>query len=168
MPGLATASKSRSAGACPGAQSTPSDEASRALAADAIVCLVNRERASHALGKLRTSSLLGSAATDHSSDMVAMRFFSHTGSSGSSMRQRIAQTGYLRNANYAAIGETLAWGSGSYSTPSQIVASFLASPEHRQTMLDRRFRDVGVGLVLGAPASNVTSGATATLDFGRR
>ena len=100
--------------------------------------------------------------------MVARNFFSHTGSSGSSMRQRVARTGYLRNANYAAVGETLAWGAGPYATPAQIVASFLSSALHRRTMFDRRFRDVGVGLVLGAPESDVAGGATATLDFGRR
>ena len=52
--------------------------------------------------------------------------------------------------------------------PREIVSSFLRSPEHRRTMLDKRFRDVGVGLVLGSPEYGVDDATTATLNFGRR
>jgi uncharacterized protein YkwD len=117
---------------------------------------------------LRESSLLDAAAGRHSLDMVAGKFFSHAGSDGSSLRQRVARTGYLRGASSALVGETLAWGSGTYATPAQIVSAFLESPQHRRTMLDRRFRDVGVGLALGAPEPGISGAATATLDFGRR
>jgi uncharacterized protein YkwD len=155
-------------GECAGARSIPIDDATRALAGEALACLVNRERTSRGIPALRTSSLLTSAATRHSGDMVARGFFSHTGSSGSSTRLRIARTGYLRRSRTAVVGETLAWASGPFATPAEILGSFLESPEHRRTMLDRRFRDVGIGLVLGAPEPDVGAAMTATLDFGRR
>jgi uncharacterized protein YkwD len=170
VPGAAAAGKGKGkdASACAGAALTPRDEPGRALASDAVLCLVNRERTSRGLGALRPSALLAAAATGHSADMVASKYVSHTGSNGSVVRQRIAQTGYLRSANGALFGETIAWGAGPYATPAQLVASFLASPEHRRTMLDKRFREVGVGLVLGVPIPNANGGDTATLDFGRR
>jgi uncharacterized protein YkwD len=168
MPGIATASTKKSASGCAGGDTTPVDDASLALAGDAVVCLVNRERTARGLVALRASNLLRKAAAGHSDDMVANKFFSHAGSTGSSVRQRIARTGYLRGAGAAIVGETLAWGSGPYGTPATMVAMFLASPEHRRTLLTRGFREVGAGLVLGSPEAGISRACTATLDFGRR
>ncbi len=44
----------------------------------------------------------------------------------------------------------------------------MASRVHRGILLDRRNRDVGIGLVLGAPTLNIPGGATLTLVFARR
>lgn len=168
VPGMAHAKASRAASICPGAGTVPVDEASRVQASAALVCVVNRERARRGRAPLGESGLLGSAAAGHSADMVARKFFSHTGSNGSSLRQRVARTGYTRGRSAAYVGEALAWAFGSYAAPAQIVSSFLASAEHRRTLLDRRFRDVGIGLVLGSPERGLPGGATATLTFGRR
>ena len=46
--------------------------------------------------------------------------------------------------------------------------AWLASPEHRAIILDRRFRDVGVGVTLGLTDGSGGLGATAVLDFGFR
>jgi len=168
VPGIATADSNNNSGACAGAQSAPVDAASLEQAREALTCLVNRERTSRGLSALRPSSALAGAAIKHSDDMVAKKRFSHTGSDGSSLRTRLARAGYLRRSRAATIGETLAWGVGPYATPAQILESFLESPEHRRTLLFRRFREVGVGLVLGSPEKGLDSGVTATLDFGRR
>lgn len=168
VPAVATADSSSATGTCAGAQSTPVDAASLEQARQALACLVNRERTSRGLSALRPSAKLAGAAIGHSDDMVAKKRFSHTGSDGSSLRKRLARAGYLRRSRAATIGETLAWGVGPYATPAQILESFLASPQHRRTLLYRRFREVGVGLVLGSPEKGLDSGVTATLDFGRR
>jgi uncharacterized protein YkwD len=154
---------------CPGDGSIPVDEATRKLAGQAVLCLLNRERDAHAAPAVRASRRLTIAAVGHSRDMVAGRFFSHASADGESPRQRVRRAGYTRSSKDAVIGETLAWGAGSFATPAQLFASLMADRAHRQTLLDRRFRDVGVGMRLGAPVANVDGlAATLTLDFGRR
>jgi uncharacterized protein YkwD len=98
--------------------------------------------------------------------MVSAKFFSHASRNGDSAKRRVTRMGYGRNA---LVGETIAWGSGPFATPAQLVGAFLASAEHRQIMLDRRYRDLGVGIALGAPRPGVPGYATTlTLDFGHR
>jgi uncharacterized protein YkwD len=170
VPGQAAARQTgRQAGGCAGARAIPIDAASLERASAALACLVNRERTSRGIAGLRPSGLLAAAARNHSDDMAANDFFSHTGSDGSSVARRIVATGYPGGrAGARFLGETLAWGAGPYATPAQLVASLRRSPQHRRTMLDRHFRDVGVGLVLGSPLDGMQGGTTATLDFGRR
>ena len=145
------------------------DEASRQRASETLLCLVNRERKLRHKPALRGSAQLATAATEHSADMVAGKFFSHTSPTAGSLFDRVARAGYMSSGGSATVGETLAWGAGSYATPAQMVVSFLESPVHRKTMLDKRFREVGIGLVLGAPVPGVAmAAATATMDFGRR
>ena len=64
------------------------------------------------------------------------------------------------------MGETIAWGSGGRATPASIVRSWLNSPGHRAILLDGRYKDLGVGIALGAPGHG--DGATFTGDFGAR
>ena len=46
--------------------------------------------------------------------------------------------------------------------------AWLASPGHRAIILDRRFRDVGIGVTPGLTDGSAGLGATAVLDFGFR
>jgi uncharacterized protein YkwD len=167
VPGGATAAKkNRPADECAAAGSVAVDEATREQAIDAVLCLVNRERATRGVGAVRASSPLESAAVGHSDAMVSAKFFSHASRNGDSAQRRVARTGYGRNP---LVGETIAWGSGPFATPAQLVGSFLSSTKHRRIMLDRRYRDVGIGIALGAPRAAVPGDATTvTLDFGHR
>lgn len=168
----AQASKTKAraaASSCPGDGLVPVDEVTRQQAGQAVICLVNRQRAAYGAPAVRASQLLATAATGHSADMVAAGFFSHSSARGESLRQRVQRTGYIRRSKYTLIGETLAWGAGSFAAPGELLAAFMESRVHRQTLLDRRFRDIGVGMKLGAPMPNVAGpAATLTLDFGRR
>lgn len=164
-----TKARSAAASSCPGDDVMPVDEDTRQRAGQAVLCLVNRARAAHGTPAVRASQPLATAAESHSADMVAAGFFSHASADGASLRQRVQRTGYIRRSKYTLIGETLAWGAGSFATPGQLFESFMASTVHRQTLLDGRFRDVGVGMTLGAPMPDVGGpAATLTLDFGRR
>jgi len=167
VPGVATAAKkNRSAGECAGAGSVAVDEATREHAIEAVLCLVNRERTTRGVAAVRASKLLRSAAVGHSAAMVSRKFFSHSSRNGDSAKRRATRMGYGRNA---LVGETIAWGSGPFATPAQLLSAFLASTGHRQIMLDRRYRDVGVGIALGSPRLGVPGAATTvTLDFGHR
>ncbi len=152
--------------ACSGAGTPPtSDTIDRAV--DATVCLINQARAQHDLGSLRAKSALERAAAAHSRDMVRRDFFSHESPGGTTPQQRIDRAGYLDGARSWAVGETIAWGTGGYATPSSIVRSWLRSPGHRAIILDGRYHDLGIGIALGAPSEG-SGGATFTGDFGMR
>lgn len=152
---------------CAQAAST-ADSTSLKQASDSVLCLVNGERARRGLAPLRASRLLNRTAQSHSRDMVARQYFSHVTPSGANARQRISRSGYVRNRSACKVGETIAWGTERQSTPAELVRSFMGSPGHRRVLLDRRYRDIGVGLALGAPISGMGDGATLTLQFGRR
>jgi uncharacterized protein YkwD len=66
---------------------------------------------------------------------------------------------------FPTLGEDLAWGSGTLGTPREIVASWMASPGHRANILDRKFREGGMGVAFGDPGAG-EDGVTYALDFG--
>ena len=84
---------------------------------NAILCLHNRIRAEHDLPALRENRKLRKAALGHSQDMVRNRFFEHTTPRGMTMVDRILRARYAREDEGWALGENLAWGTGSYGTP---------------------------------------------------
>jgi uncharacterized protein YkwD len=136
----------------------------------AVLCLHNRERARHGLPRLRENPLLRRAAERHTDNMVSERFFDHTSPSGSTMVERIRRTGYTKRARSWALGENIAWGSGSLGTAAQIHRSWMKSPGHRANILQRSFREIGIGIETGVPVqlSAAQAGATYTADFGAR
>ena len=140
------------------------------LVRDAVLCLHNRERTSHGLPRLKENPKLRRAAERHSSNMVGSRFFDHTSPGGSTMVDRIRRTGYTARANSWALGENIAWGSGSLATAAQIHRSWMNSSGHRSNILQRRFREIGIGIETGLPVrlSSAQTGATYTTDFGFR
>ena len=141
--GPAHAAKKRG---CAGASAVPTVQ-TLAQANATVLCLVNAERKRRGLRALRSSAPLTQAAVGHSADMVARRFFDHVGLDGLTPRQRVARAGY--RAGW--VEETLACGWAQLSTPRSLVTSMLRSPAHRTILLNRRLREVGVGLVVGGP-----------------
>ena len=140
------------------------------LVRSAVLCLHNRDRARHGLPRLRENPLLRRAAERHTGDMISERFFDHTSPSGSTMVGRVRRTGYTKRARSWALGENIAWGSGSFATAAQIHRSWMKSPGHRANILQRSFREIGIGIESGLPVrlSAAQSGATYTTDFGFR
>ena len=133
----------------------------------AILCLHNQIRAEHDLPGLRENKRLRKAALGHSKDMVKDRFFDHTTPEGTTMVDRILRAKYVREDDGWALGENLAWGTGSLGTPRGAVDAWMNSPGHRANILKKAYRELGVGVVLGVPVSD-TAGATYTVDFGVR
>ncbi len=127
------------------------------------LCLLNRERAQRGLRPLRLSPSLSQASAAHSRNMVRKRFFEH-----GNFVARILNARYVTRRQAWALGENIAWGTGSLGTPAQTVRAWMQSPGHRANILSRRFRDIGIGIALGAPAVvHASSGAaTYTTDFG--
>ncbi len=134
----------------------------------AVLCLHNRERAAHGLPLLRENAKLRRAAEGHSSAMVADRFFAHDSPSGADMADRILRTGYARGQGWS-LGENIAWGTGSLGTAAEIQRAWMESPGHRANILRRQFREIGIGIAVGAPVdAGGLDGATYTADFGVR
>jgi uncharacterized protein YkwD len=127
----------------------------------ATLCLLNAARKRHGLRPLHRNRRLDRAAMRWSEQMVARGIFTHADPVA-----RIRATGYLRGARSWAVGENIAWGSRSKSTPRRIVNDWLRSPEHRGNILNGRFRDIGLGVAAGTPAGD--GGGTYTNDVGRR
>ena len=134
----------------------------------ATLCRVNQERTSRGMKRLRLSQRLSRAARGHASDMVRHNYFSHDSLGGGDFVGRIRRTGYLRSAGAWLVGENLAWGSGNRSSPDANVRAWMDSPPHRANILKRRFREIGIGVVLGAPVHNMPEAATYATDFARR
>ncbi len=153
---------------CANATTLPG-QASEEVLAKATVCLVNRERARRGMRSLRVNRRLSRAALAHTRDMVQKRYFEHVSRSGADVVDRILSTGYLGRARSWLVGENLAWGTESISTPRQTVINWMNSPGHRANILKRRFREIGIGVVFHAPsASRNPVAATYTTTFGYR
>jgi uncharacterized protein YkwD len=133
----------------------------------AVLCLHNRERAAHGLAPLRQHGKLRRAASAHSDDMVEQSYFAHDSLSGDDMVDRILRTGYGRNTGWS-LGENIAWGTGSLATAAEIQRAWMESPGHRANILRPQFREIGIGIALGAPVGSGGDGATYTADFGVR
>ncbi|MGH2942965.1 MAG: CAP domain-containing protein [Solirubrobacteraceae bacterium] len=159
-----------SAGAsCSGATLVP-DRANMARVRTATLCLLNAERGKRGLAPLSSHRQLRKAAQAYSANMVRQRFFAHVSPQGTTLRSRVSRTSYLRGRLSSwSLGENLAWGSGDRATPKRIVRSWMHSPGHRDNILDPSFRDIGIGVVIGAPDDvGGRPAATYTTDFGHR
>ncbi len=82
---------------------------------------------------------LAQAALKHSRDMVKENFFSHTGSNGSSVADRITEEGYT----WETYGENLAWG---YASVEQVFDAWLDSPLHCKNMMNPVVKELGLGM----------------------
>ena len=135
-------------------------------ARSATLCLLNVERRRHHERRLRFNHKLALAGLRHANDMVQNRYFAHDAPSGQDFVQRIMKTSYVPASASWLLGENLAWGDHSESTPRQIVRAWMASPEHRHNILTRGFRQIGIAIVVGAPVDGVTQAATYATEFG--
>ncbi len=89
---------------------------------------------------------LTQAALGHSQDMVAHNFFSHTGSNGSTMGQRITAAGYA----WSAAGENIAAGQTSVNS---VVDGWIASPGHCANIMNPGYVHIGLACVSGTSAN---------------
>jgi uncharacterized protein YkwD len=134
---------------------------------DAILCLLNRERAAEGLKPVRYNAQLSAAALPFTVAMREQSFFDHTAPDGSTPTTRIRATGYLKNARRWMLGENIAWGESYKGTPAAIMAAWMASPGHRENILTARFREIGIGVAYGSPEdAGLPDTAIVTTDFG--
>ena len=132
------------------------------------LCLLNQQRRMHGRRALSSNRRLARAARKHARDMVRRNYFSHTSPSGASFVDRIMRQDYVDPGEGWTLGENLAWGSYQLATPKSIVRSWMHSPGHRANILNPAFREIGIGVVTGAPVAGTDHAATYATSFGRR
>lgn len=79
---------------------------------------------------------LGSAAERHSEDMAQHSHFSHTGTDGSSVGERVSAAGY----EWRRVGENIA---RYQQTVEQVVADWAESPGHCANLMDPSYTEFG-------------------------
>lgn len=123
----------------------------------------NRARANRGLKKLCIHPALQRAAEKHSQDMIDKDYFSHDSKDGSTFAQRIKREGY----KYRYAGENIAYGSGFLGAPDNIFRNWMNSSGHRTNILNKNFREVGIGAVTGN-YKGINNTTIWTADFGTR
>jgi uncharacterized protein YkwD len=91
---------------------------------------LNALRVENGRAPLAYSQMLQNAATRHADDMARRQFFSHTGSDGSDVAERVTKSGY----RWCVVAENIA--QGQRSLP-EVMEDWYASPPHRQNMMSR-------------------------------
>ena len=126
--------------------------------ARAIVAAVNAVRAAHLLPPLSVDLRLSRAARAHSLDMMRRGYFAHGNLLARMIRFHVRGTLFEENLVY----------SSGILSGQKAVADWLASPPHRETLLDPKLRRIGVGAPVG-PFSGYATATVVTADFaGRR
>jgi uncharacterized protein YkwD len=138
-----------------------------------IVALINKERGDRGLHAVRVNAKLVAAAGAHSAEMGRLDYFSHSSlqPTGETWSSRIVRYGYGRSgySNWSA-GEDIYWGASLFSSPVACVNAWMASSQHRAVILNRTFRDIGVGAYKTDAGFRGASGIVwvFTLDMGHR
>jgi len=102
--------------------------------------LTNQQRSSNGVPALRLSAQLGRAAQNHAEDMANQNFFSHTGSNGSRMSDRVNQVGY----SWQAVAENIYMGTN--ASPNGAINGWMNSTGHRRNMLNSNYIEIGFGV----------------------
>lgn len=130
----------------------PASVATQAQVSEATLCLLNEQRVAAGLRALSADAGLGRIAVDFAGQLASQRFFSHVSPSGQTLQDRLASVGYV----FDAAGENLAWAGGTSATPAQIVSAWMNSAGHRANILDRGYREIGIGFATDGAAGGST------------
>ena len=107
-----------------------------------IIELTNKEREADNLPDLKLNKELNAAALAKVTDMFEHNYWSHVSPTGVEPWYFVTQADY----QYQHAGENLA---RDFSNPKDIVAAWMASPTHRQNILDNRYKDIGIAVMDG-------------------
>jgi uncharacterized protein YkwD len=130
--------------------------------------LHNRARAKRGLKALCVNVALTKAAHAHSKEMIEKDYFSHNSFNGETVGQRLKRFGYTYSGySYYLIGENIGSRCGSRHTPYDMFKWWMSSSDHRASILNKDFRQVGIGIHRGTFKS-CTRATMYTVDFGAR
>jgi hypothetical protein len=112
------------------------------ISPEKIVELTNQERAKVGAPPLKINPLLNEAALRKAGDMFAFNYWAHNSPSGRDPWSFFKEVGY----NYLYAGENLA---RDFSSPEAVVSAWMASPTHRENILNPKYREIGISVVDG-------------------
>jgi hypothetical protein len=107
-----------------------------------LISLTNQERAAFGLNTLNTNAKLTAAAKAKAENMFEEQYWDHFGPNGETPWQFITAAGY----NYVYAGENLAKG---FRTSEGVVEAWMASPKHRENILSKNYKDIGIAVKTG-------------------
>lgn len=108
----------------------------------AMLCFTNYARVQSGLDPVLLNTTLNAAGNAKLAADVSCGVFSHE-PCGKPFDSVFGA--YLAGASSYQIGENIAWGTGSYGSPRQIMDAWLHSTGHRENILTAAFKDVGIG-----------------------
>lgn len=112
------------------------------ISPEEIIRLTNEKRQSQGLSPVILNSQLSAAAAQKAADMFARNYWAHVSPIGTQPWYFITQAGY----SYRYAGENLA---RDFSDSKSVVEAWIASPSHRENLLNGHYQDIGVAVVDG-------------------
>ena len=135
-----------------------------------VVAFVNSVRSANGLPRLRLARPLTRAADSHAVSMATRGFFGHDSPSGETFAQRIRRFYPGDSRRSWTAGENLFATTGQIDARA-VVDAWLASPTHRNVLLKRGWREIGVAAIHVSSPAGVFGGAPTVLvaaEFGAR
>jgi uncharacterized protein YkwD len=108
---------------------------------------LNAERKAQGLPALALSAKLDKAAQGHACDNAKRRSISHTSSDGGTLKTRLRRVGY----GYRTAAENTGRG---FASGARAVQWWMNSPHHKDNILLRKAREVGVGIAVSPAPDN--------------
>jgi uncharacterized protein YkwD len=167
---LISAPAASGASACADDQLQPAPDTMTRVEA-AIACRLNVERELNGQAAFRRTADLDRSARFQTGDMVSHHYFAEQAKGRPTLYTRILGSGYFSGAIAGLYAENIGTGPLQRATADGLVTAWMASPAHRDNILDPRLHDIGIGSVITGPDpafySNY-SAAVYTTDFGWR
>lgn len=111
--------------------------------AQQVLTLVNQERSTQSLAPMTWHTGCAQVAFEHSWDMDARDFFSHTNPDGKSPFDRMQAAGI----SYSGAAENIAAG---YGSAAAVMNGWMNSPGHRANILSPTLTEIGIGVRQGS------------------
>jgi len=113
-------------------------ETESVLSNEEIIKFTNYYREENDIAELNTNQLLMEAAEAKLSDMFQKQYFAHISPEGDDAGIILKEIGY----DYLVVGENLA--RGYFKDSKDLVDGWMKSPDHRENILNPKFREIGV------------------------
>jgi hypothetical protein len=107
-----------------------------------VIEITNQKRAEAGLPPVVYNDQLSDAARRKAADMFAKDYWAHNAPDGTKPWSFILAAGY----NYLHAGENLA---RDFTNPQAVVDAWMASPTHRDNIMNARYQDIGIAVVDG-------------------
>ncbi len=128
----------------PGPLSSEEEKAIKEVLSDnEIIKITNEYRKKYSKNILRENEFLNKAAMERIDDMFLQQYFDHVSPQGTDVSNTLKNVKY----SYVIAGENLAL--GYFADSKDLVDAWMASPGHRENILNSKFREIGVAHKIG-------------------